>query len=409
MPRWKKMILEAQELYDKGIIDKTEFKHRTTKAHNLRKQIEILWQEEYDKYLQVQQEFSTELKNIEELLFHSDPEYIQQGRILLTGLIGIEPPLVYHYLLMMKGQVILNLPKGKKGNSLIISQYLIEDFLEQEVCLPLYNEGVFDKIEWSGLSWMEYSELGEKQKQKVLARSKKMKPIPAGSFMMGALPRDERAEKQEKPRHQVEITRDFYVGQYPVSQGLWEAIMGSNPSEKRGANLPVDTVSWSDCIQFCNTLSKKEGKELVYSVSGKRVICNWSANGYRLLTESEWEYAARANQNILYAGSDKTKKVAWHFWNSGVKPHSVGLKKPNDFGLYDMSGNVSEWVWDWFGDYSEETMIDPTGPKTGSYRVHRGGSWDKHDLHLRVSNRDKGKPTDRYKYLGFRLGCSKSL
>ena len=230
--------------------------------------------------------------------------------------------------------------------------------------------------------------------------------IPAGEFMMGALPDDGDAGDHEKPRHKVEITKDFYVGKYPVTQKLWEAVMGNNPSEFKGEDRPVEEVSWFDCVAFCNKLSEQEGKQPVYTIDGKNVSCNWNANGYRLLSEAEWEYAARANQNFLYSGSNNSAEVAWYEDNPGKQTHPVGQKKPNGFGLYDMSGNVWEWVWDWYGDYSTENQSNPTGAPTGSARVNRGGGWNDVEGVLRVSDRGWGDPPFRYYDLGFRLGRS---
>ena len=276
--------------------------------------------------------------------------------------------------------------------------------------------------------------------------------IPAGEFMMGALPDDDEAEDDDKPHHKVKITKDFYVGKYPVTQSLWKAVMGNNLSEFKREDLPVEKVSWFDCVDFCNKLSELEGKELVYSFPEKweelrvkylqhldaepeefgsddeenrywdlyekleddltemssKISQNLGANGYRLLSEAEWEYAARGGEEHLYSGSNNPDEVAWYFDNSGDETprvgQPVGQKKPNGFGLYDMSGNVFEWCWDWFGDYSSENQSDPTGPSTGSIRVYRGGSWDNDPRYLRVSYRLGDGPADRSYGLGFRLG-----
>ena len=228
--------------------------------------------------------------------------------------------------------------------------------------------------------------------------------IPAGEFMMGALPDDEEAYDDEKLRHKVEITKDFYVGKYPVTQSLWKAVMGENPSEFQGEDCPVECVTWFDCVEFCNELSEQEGKQPAYTIDGKNVSCNWNANGYRLLSEAEWEYCARANQNFLYSGSNNPDEVAWYRRNSRAKIRPVGKKMPNGFGLYDMSGNVDEWVWDWPRDYSTENQSDPTGAPTGSGRMFRGGGWFNDPRHLRVSVRDWFEPTNRFDDLGFRLG-----
>ena len=228
--------------------------------------------------------------------------------------------------------------------------------------------------------------------------------IPAGEFMMGALPDDGDADdEKEKPRHKVEITNDFYVGKYPVTQKLWKAVMGNNPSEFKGEDRPVENVTWFDCVAFCNKLSEMEGKETAYFIMGDTVACFWDVDGYRLLSEAEWEYASRGGEYHLYAGSNDIDEVAWHKDNADDETHPVGQKKPNGFGLYDMSGNVFEWVWDVIEDYSTENQSDPTGPLIGYYRGVRGGSFTMPPRFLSVSKRFKIYRTDRINYLGFRL------
>ena len=230
--------------------------------------------------------------------------------------------------------------------------------------------------------------------------------IPRGTFEMGALEGDVQAVDSEKPRHQVTISRDFFVGKYPVTQGLYESVMGKNPSNFKGSTKPVENVSWYDAVSFCNKLSALEGRELVYTIDGTNVRCNFDAKGYRLLTEAEWEYCARSGQRFKYSGSDTVDDVAWYSRNSGKETHPVGLKKPNGFGLYDMSGNVYEWVWDFYGGYSSGTQVDPQGPTSGSDRVYRGGSWHNSAPFVRVSNRRGYTPASTDSGLGFRLGLT---
>ena len=182
--------------------------------------------------------------------------------------------------------------------------------------------------------------------------------------------------------------------------------MGNNPSRFKGDNLPVERVSWYDAVEFCNRLSRKEGLTPEYTISGKDVTWNRSADGYRLPTEVEWEYAARGgnkSRGYRFSGSDDPKEVAWYSANSGEKTHPVGQKKPNELGIYDMSGNVWEWVWDWYGSYSSTSQTDPRGPYSGSYRVLRGGSWNLYAGSFRSADRFSGGPSVSFYVLGFRL------
>lgn len=206
----------------------------------------------------------------------------------------------------------------------------------------------------------------------------------------------------------------FYIGKYDVTQKEWVEVMGSNPSKFRGDNLPVEMVSWYDSVEYCNKRSVKEGLQPYYNIDKTRtdpnnrpdpdfgdldttkwtVTVNRTANGYRLPTEAEWEYAAGGGQlskSYKYSGSDDVDEVAWYWRNSGdqnlsgvwnwsvlqqnhnqTKP--VGRKKPNELGIYDLSGNVREWCWDWYGDLTDDP-IDPQGSKSGSRRVWKGGGW----------------------------------
>ena len=243
--------------------------------------------------------------------------------------------------------------------------------------------------------------------------------VTGGTFEMGALEENGDADDNEKPRHRVSISRDILVGKYPVTQWLYESVMGKNPSKFKGTNRPVECVSWYAAVEFCNKLSVLEGREPVYTINGNNVSCNFGAKGYRLLTEAEWEYCARSGQRFKYAGSDTVDEVAWYSgnsdtvdevaWydgNSGGGTHPVGLKKCNGFGLYDMSGNVWEWCWDWYGSYSSASQEDPQGPTSGSDRVRRGGSWGGNARLLRVSSRGYNAPAYTNNNLGFRLGLT---
>ena len=163
--------------------------------------------------------------------------------------------------------------------------------------------------------------------------------------------------------------------------------MGSNPSHFKGDQCPVEQVSWNNCQTFISRLNVKTGKN------------------FRLPTEAEWEYAARGGHSggSKYAGSDNINNVAWYYDNSGYETHNVATKSPNGLGIYDMSGNVSEWCQDWCGDYSSSSQTNPKGPSSGALRVHRGGSWYSLARLCRVSYRDNYAPSDSLNYLGLRL------
>ena len=217
--------------------------------------------------------------------------------------------------------------------------------------------------------------------------------VEAGTFTMGATAEMKDPNDDEKPTHRVTLTNDYYIGKYEVTQALWKAVMGNNPSNFKGDNLPVEKVSWDDCQEFISKLNRITGKTL------------------RLPTEAEWEYAARGgnkSRGYQYSGSNNLSDVAWFRGNSGGKPHAVGTKQPNELGIYDMSGNVDEWCqdWYWYGAYSSSSQVNPTGANSGSYRVCRGGSWGCIARICRSSYRYCGTPVSRYTFLGLRLVLS---
>jgi uncharacterized protein YjdB/formylglycine-generating enzyme required for sulfatase activity len=223
-----------------------------------------------------------------------------------------------------------------------------------------------------------------------------MVSIPAGTFQMGQT-------DVATPVHSVTVSA-FSMGKYEVTQGEYAAVMGSNPSGFSGSpasgeaqeRRPVEYVNWYSAIVFCNKLSMLEGRTPAYTISGSTNPADWGtvpaswdssspwnsvtrntgANGYRLPTEAEWEYACRATTTTLYyTGDTISDSTGWYYDNSGSKTHEVGKKPANGWGLYDMHGNVWEWCWDWYGGYSSSAQTNPTGPTSGSYRVERGGSW----------------------------------
>ena len=215
--------------------------------------------------------------------------------------------------------------------------------------------------------------------------------VESGTFTMGATAEMKKPDDDEKPTHQVTLTNDYYIGKYEVTQALWQAVMGSNPSYFKGNNLPVEKVSWDDCQEFLSKLN---------SITGKT---------FRLPTEAEWEYAARGGKKYRgnqYSGSNNLSDVAWYGDNSGSKTHAVGTKQPNELGIYDMSGNVLEWCQDWYDKYSSFSQVNPTGASSGSNRVRRGGCWSYNARRCRSSFRINRTPNCRRDCLGLRLVLS---
>ena len=201
--------------------------------------------------------------------------------------------------------------------------------------------------------------------------------VKGGTFQMGATSEQgSDADNDEKPVHNVTLS-DYYIGETEVTQELWQAVMGSNPSKFSGSQRPVESVSWNDCQKFITKLNNLTGKN------------------FRLPTEAEWEYAARGgnkSKGYKYSGSNTIDDVAWYQSNSSSRTHDVKTKQVNELGIYDMSGNVYEWCQDWYGSYSSSSQINPTGPTSGSYRVIRGGSWNGSAERCRVSNRSINNP-----------------
>jgi len=232
--------------------------------------------------------------------------------------------------------------------------------------------------------------------------------IEPGSFWMGSPDVDKDAFVDEKPRHQVTLTRGFKLGKTPVTQELYEVVSGKKVTKFSviDPQCPVEMTSWYDAIRFCNQLSRLEGLRAVYSIEGDDVNWDRDANGYRLPTEAEWEFAARAGGSTIYSGASDLRSVGWFASNSAWRAHPVASKGPNALGLYDMSGNVWEWVWDRYGTYTNQPTVDPTGPTTGSERIKRGGSWWNLALYARVGLRIRSVPQYRYGPLGFRLARS---
>ena len=218
-----------------------------------------------------------------------------------------------------------------------------------------------------------------------------MVPVEGGTFQMGATTEQiSEAFDDEKPVHNVTLS-SYYIGQTEITQALWQAVMGTNPSERKiDIDLPVENVSWDDCQEFISKLNELAGQK------------------FRLPTEAEWEYAARggnSSKGYIYSGSNKAKDVAW-YGRFMYRTQPVKKKRPNELGLYDMSGNVFEWCQDWYGSYSSLSQTNPVGPTSGTNRVIRGGSTATTPIACRVAYRDSATETFRGNLLGLRLALS---
>ena len=212
--------------------------------------------------------------------------------------------------------------------------------------------------------------------------------VDGGTFVMGGTcEQSGEAFGDEKPPHKVTL-QSFSIGRYPITQDQWKAVMGTNPSFFNGGDHPVENVSWYDCQAFVKKLNQLTGKQ------------------FRLPTEAEWEYAARGgkySRNNPFSGAPIPDIVGWYDENSDNSTHEVGQKSPNELGLYDMSGNVWEWVQDWKGKYCAEDQVNPIGPEFGYEKVCRGGGWNKEYNKCRVSYRGDFQPDLRYRSLGLRI------
>jgi len=225
-----------------------------------------------------------------------------------------------------------------------------------------------------------------------------MERIPGGTFTMGS---DDPLDAGASPPHPVKVS-GFYMSKFLVTQEQWLKVMGTTITDQqtlagvgatdygRSDNHPMYFVNWYEAVEFCNKLSQREGFKSVYTIAGTTVEANWSADGYRLPTEAEWEYACRAGTTTAYNTGDTIgDNTGWYTGNSGGSSHQVGTKPSNRWGLYDMHGNLFEWCWDWY-------TLDTS-------RVMRGGSWFSSADYLRSAYRGSGVPSSQSSFIGFRL------
>ena len=244
-----------------------------------------------------------------------------------------------------------------------------------------------------------------------------MVKIEGGTFLMGSKDNDKLAQIDEKKQHQVKVN-SFELSKFEVSVWQWKKFVSATKSkmpEKQSwgwkDNYPINGITWEEAVTYCNWLSATEKLQPVYSKNGPNYVCNFYANGYRLPTEAEWEFAARGGKLAKatnYSGSDNANEIAWHKTNSNKSPHTIGTKSPNKLGVYDMSGNVWEWCWDWYSEnyYTNDKINNPRGPEMGEKRAVRGGSWDSELNCLRTANRVSTYPGKTHEFYGFRISRS---
>jgi formylglycine-generating enzyme required for sulfatase activity len=248
--------------------------------------------------------------------------------------------------------------------------------------------------------------------------------IPSGTFTMGS-PTSEPAHESDESQHQVILTASLYVSQHETTQAEWQGVMGWNQSSFPGADQPVENVTWLDCLSYCNKRSAAENLDSVYVMTGRSysgvhitgvssISCAWDSNGYRLLTEAEWEYACRAGSTAAFCNGGITNvscspmdpnldQVGWYCGNAGSTTHDVGGKAANAWGLEGVHGNLWEWCWDWYGIYPTGTVVDPLGPSSGTQRVCRGGCYYNYAKYCRSANREDANPGGHGSDIGLRV------
>jgi formylglycine-generating enzyme required for sulfatase activity len=236
--------------------------------------------------------------------------------------------------------------------------------------------------------------------------------VPPGTFLMGSPP-EELGREPDEIQHQVTLTKGFYIGVHEVTQREYKFVIGYNHSyfEHCGEDCPVEYVNWIEAVTYCNELSAMYGYKKAYTINGQDVSWNKTADGYRLPTEAEWECACRAGSTTAFYNGEISNiyqdnncdSIAWYYYNAFYTSHPFGGKDSNAWGLYDFSGNVSEWCWDWYGEYPASPVSDPSGPATGSTRVLRGGDLYDNAKSCRSADRKSMNPVYRANSAGFRI------
>lgn len=240
-----------------------------------------------------------------------------------------------------------------------------------------------------------------------------MVKVEGGTFAMGCGRNDSPCDKDEKPVRQVTLST-FMMSKYEVSTYEWKQYAKENGIQlaatdwKANDNLPITNITWLQAIKYCNWLSTKQGLTPAYTQRGGQYACDFNANGFRLPTEAEWEFAARGgnkSKGYKYAGADDMQNISWNKANSKGQPHPYGTKLPNELGIFDLTGNVWEWCWDWYNPdyYKFNETKDPKGPINGEKKISRGGSWDSTPSYARTSNRMNTYPDTTYPFYGLRL------
>ena len=234
-----------------------------------------------------------------------------------------------------------------------------------------------------------------------------MVPVSSGKYLMGSAEDEEGRDEDEGPVGEITVN-SFCIGESEVTQSMWNEVMGYNPSyfSDCGGDCPVERISFFDAVEFCNRLSVKEGLTACYKIAGRSVSWNRAADGYRLPTETEWEYACRAGATTAYNTGGEVAdllRAGWFRDNSAKSTHPVRRKEANAWGLYDMHGNVYEWCWDRYADYSTAGSTEQTGSELDHTRVVRGGAWYRYAKVCRSASRCGSLPSYRGFNLGFRL------